>query len=251
MMKFDLSLMDVDAVRLKRRKKWLLFSLVPMIIAFLVALKLISPMVFTQLLKSAYTAHNYDSAVLWGKANIFLNILEPYIAHFNYGDALFIKGEYENAEDQFRQSLAKNPPQDKICDIRVNLARAIEGQADVKIKAKRYDDAIVLYDKAKTVLYGDGCAMPTNDSGKSEEAEDAKKRLSEKKDEANRARDNAQQPSDKDGQQDDTQGNQPASQSQEQKLQDQMEQAQSERAAGRGSAEGENSTFHNSNEKRW
>lgn len=185
-------MMDVDAKRLKRRKKWLLLSIAPITVFLLAAIKLVTPTITTSLLQSMYEEGNYNAAQFWGTVNSFINIIEPYKAHFNNGTVLFRLHRYIDAEKELNQALLRNPPKDVVCEVRVNLALSIEAQADILSEEKKYDESIILYDKARTTLYGDNCASPNDMSGDSGEAEESEKRIEGKKNDTVMARNNDQ-----------------------------------------------------------
>jgi tetratricopeptide (TPR) repeat protein len=187
MINLDLSLMDVDGIRLKRRKKLLLLSAGPLIAILLISLKLLSPTISNSQLKSSYNSGNYDTALFWSNTLKFINILEPYIAPFNQGNILFKQQQYPSAEIEYILSLSLHPPRSKICLIRVNLSLSIEAQADILLKDKEYDQAILAYDRAKMAIYQDNCAN-TLGTGESEAAERSKERIIAKQEEAMRLR---------------------------------------------------------------
>lgn len=253
-MRYDLSLMDVDGRRLKRRKKWLLFSLLPIIMVCCVALKLAAPGISTHFLKSAYNSGDYSTAKFWVQISLFANILEPYIAHFNDGTISYMQGEYAAAEGKLDLALRQNPPENRRCEVRVNLSLSIEAQADQQVESKSYDDAIVTYDRAKAVLYGDYCADPVDDSGRSPQAFESRDRIEEKQAEAVRSRNN-DQPT---GEDDNSNGAQnpddlPVTQSQRQELQDLLKEAFELRRDNQSRAHGRDSTndYTDSSQKNW
>ena len=200
MVNLDPALMNVDAIRLVHRKKLFLALALPLTLLLLVGLKLISPAIINNQLKVAYDAQDYDTALFWANALQFTNILEPHIASFNRGNIYFGKQDYSSAETEYRQSLELNPPSDKRCPIRINLSLSIEAQADIFMKNKEYDEAILAYDQAKATLYLDNCAHRSDDKGVSAEAERAKKRISHKQEEALRLRNDDPAEPDEEGQ---------------------------------------------------
>lgn len=188
MLNLDLGLMDIDGIRLKRRRKMLLIAALPMIAVFLIMLKLLSPAIMNSQLKTAYDKENYDAATFWANALQFTNILEPYIAPFNRGNVLFQKKDFSTAEEEYSKSLELGVPEGLVCDVRVNLSLAIEMQADTMVREKEYDKAILAYDRAKATLYLDGCANRHDDGGSSETAKEARERIGKKQEEALRIR---------------------------------------------------------------
>lgn len=55
------------------------------------------------------------------KKLLFMNIQEKYIAHYNYGTALYQTEDYKKAKKEFTKAL-KTVPKNRICYVRVNLA---------------------------------------------------------------------------------------------------------------------------------
>lgn len=247
-MKFDLSLMDVDGRRLKRRKKWLLFSLLPLVVALCVTVKLIMPGVATSFLKSAYGGKDYEAARFWSQINLFINVLEPYVAYYNDGTVLYGLAQYEVAEEQFNAALLHGPPESRRCEVRVNLSLSIEAQADAMRVSKEYDEAIVMYDRAKAALYGDNCVDPVKDEGKLPEAIESRRRIDEKVAEVVRLRNDDQLEEDTSDPGSQGQDDQPASQSQKQELQDRMKDALQYRQSGRAYRRGMDSKEGNAYE---
>lgn len=253
-MRYDLSLMDVDGRRLRRRKRWLLFSLLPMLIVFCVALKLITPSISTHFLKSAYDGGGYEAANFWGQLSLFVNIFEPYIAYYNDGTVSLAQGEFATAEEKFDLALQARPPEERRCVVRVNLSLSIELRADTLAVPKKYDEAIVLYDRAKAVLYGDNCVNPVGGAGKSAEALESRKRIEDKQEKAVRERNDDRQADSGDAQSDDpqSQDDQPASQSQQQDLLKRQKDALRYRSNSKGKRRGEDTNnYDRTGEKNW
>ena len=65
-----------------------------------------------------------------------LNIFEPYIAYYNYGNILYQNSDFEEAIVQYRKALTLFPPQRKECDIRINLALAMLKQINEDDKSE-------------------------------------------------------------------------------------------------------------------
>ena len=76
--------------------------------------------------------------------------------------------------------LKENPPTDVICRINTNLSLSVEMQADRAYNSERYDDALVLYGKAQSALYANGCASKFTGEGKDKKSIEAKERIDTK-----------------------------------------------------------------------
>lgn len=232
---FDLAKMDFERQRRNRRRKLLLRSLAPVVILLLVGLKLVSLGLFTHLGQTEYQASRFDSAANYFHFLSFVNVIERYKAPFNLGTSLYKQGRYADAQKQLETALQTVTP-DHECDVRLNLGLTIEAQADAKAAQKSYDEAIVLYDQAKSVLTANHCQpdentskKDKNDKNKSDDkVNEANKRVSQKSDDTKRARNGDKndnnQPPDKNNQ-----DSQQPSQSQTQQLEKQNQTNQAAR----------------------
>lgn len=110
-----------------------------------------------------------------------LNIFEPYIVYYNYGNILYQNGDFEEAIVQYRKALTLFPPHRKECDIRINLALAMLKQINEDDKSEENRQKILdILEEAKQVLCEKGCANEYDDNGHSEEAERLKKDIENK-----------------------------------------------------------------------
>ena len=149
---FDLAKLDFENIRLRRRKRLLLFSALPAGVVALVMIKMLSLPLLSNIAHGNYNKYQNDNAVSWLQPLTWLNWMESYKVYFNQGDAYFKSGKYDQAEEKFRRSL-ESVPAVKECDVRINLALSIEQQADRLLSDKKYDEAVLKYDDAKAVLY--------------------------------------------------------------------------------------------------
>lgn len=97
----------------------------------------------------------------------FLNFSESYIAPYNTGNICYKLEDYEYALSFYHKALDKDPPERRICDVRVNYSLALIKNIDLSDTSTIYDQL----EYAKQNLYLDNCASPTDDSGKSKYAE--------------------------------------------------------------------------------
>ena len=72
---------------------------------------------------SQYNNKEYNESIV--EKLLFLNIYQPYIAHYNYGNVLYNNGKYNQAIEEYKRALNLFPPQYKECPIRINLALSI------------------------------------------------------------------------------------------------------------------------------
>lgn len=197
---FDLAKLDFEGIRLRKRKKLLLLSAPLAIIVAVIMLKMLSIPVFSTIGYNNYDKLQYDSAISWLQPLTWFNWMEPYKVHFNQGNASFKSGKYEAAEQKFRQAL-ESVPEDRECDVRINLALSLEQQADAFLSEKKYDEAILKYDDVKAVIYDgqDSCGVQfhnkyvNSDSGGDDEGEgDGDKQESDTQDNNDGSGDNQQ-----------------------------------------------------------
>lgn len=148
---FDLAKLDFEKIRLRRRKRLLLFTSPLIIIACVVGIKWVSLSLFTTLSNDASKRGDYDSAISWLQPLTLANFIKPYIVYYNIGTAEFQKSDYDSAEKSFRRSLELRPGNDE-CSVRLNLSLTLEKQADLLVEADDIDNAIVKYDETKAVV---------------------------------------------------------------------------------------------------
>lgn len=100
-----------------------------------------------------------------------------------YGFVKVAARRYDESQAALQRSLEAQPPKEVECQVRVNLVHAISGHAMQLIAEKKYDDAIVLYDTAKSVIDSRDCGMKTsNGSSPSDETKEADKQLQKQRD---------------------------------------------------------------------
>lgn len=138
----------------------------------LVTIKLIITFSYNEIIIHNYKNGNYHNNLY--QILYFLNFYEPYIAYYNHGNILFQNNQYEEATKKYYQALQKNPPQTKICDIRINLSLAMIYQIDTTNDSK---DVLEQLELAKNNLYENHCASPTNEEGRSQDAENLEEEI--------------------------------------------------------------------------
>ncbi|MBR3211415.1 MAG: tetratricopeptide repeat protein [Bacilli bacterium] len=101
------------------------------------------------------------------------NINERYIVYYNEGNLFYQQARYDKAIVDYETALKKNPPKDRVCDIRINLTLSLVkniNTKDSKLRIKKLKEA-------KDKLYEDHCAEEEGDSGESQEAEALEKEI--------------------------------------------------------------------------
>ena len=162
---FDLKKLDFEAIRLARRRKLLLYSLPVASIAIVICLKMLSVPVLSSIAHLSYEKSQYKSSGQLLYPLYVANWLESYKLPFNHGNSLFKQGDYQAAEGRYREAL-KSVPKEQECSVRINLSLSLAAQADTLMSDKAYDNAIVLYDDMKAVLYDgeDSCGVQFNNT---------------------------------------------------------------------------------------
>jgi tetratricopeptide (TPR) repeat protein len=128
-----------------------LFSLPVVLLALFIAWKLISMPVLAQRGIDAYDQGNYERSVEASDSLMFLNVAEAWIPYFNRGTANAAAQSYSDATDDLAKALER-APEERRCDVRVNLALAWEMQGDSYYEAGYFAGAAKLYETAKAVL---------------------------------------------------------------------------------------------------
>lgn len=126
-----------------------------------------------------YNNNVYNTTLV--KTLYIFNFIEPYIAYYNEGNVLYKTGNYEEAINKYSKSLKKNPPQSKVCDIRINLSLAMIKLVD----STNYNTAFNQLEEAKNNLYNNNCASFTDESGYSKDAEKLEQEIKNLQDELN------------------------------------------------------------------
>lgn len=88
-----------------------------------------------------------------------LGFVEPYISHYNRGNILYKKNNYEEAIEEYEKALHLNPPHDKECKIRINLVLSMVASIHPEeITESNVEEVLDTLEKARNVLYEHGCA---------------------------------------------------------------------------------------------
>lgn len=123
-----------------------------------------------------YHYHQYDYAVTM-KPLLRFNWSQPYIAHYNQGNIYYKNGSYEDAILSYQEALSLNPPKEKECAIRINLALAMLGTMEEDYASyENADVSLEILTGARDVLLEKECATENGD-GHSETAEQLKEEI--------------------------------------------------------------------------
>lgn len=138
-------------------------------ILVLIAIKLISATCINEYFIQNY--HNGRYNVSSVKTLLVMNIVQPYIAHYNYGNVLYKNNDFDGAISEYKKALVRFPPAERECSIRINLALAMLQKIDKNQKSEIQK----ILKEAKQVLCEKGCAHEYDDQGHSRTAEQLKK----------------------------------------------------------------------------
>lgn len=171
---YDLSKLDFEGNRKRKRRKLLLYSLPICVIAFLFMAKFLGMNIINSIVSGAMSKRDYSLAANAQSAQKVANFFEPYLAGFNLGNALYYKKEWLRSIDSYRESLNVVSSVDE-CRVRVNLTLALIGLAEDNTLSNKIDEAIVVYDEAKSTLSGGRRVCGVIMDGKTKEQADKEK----------------------------------------------------------------------------
>ncbi|MBP5647707.1 hypothetical protein J6X04_00215 [Candidatus Saccharibacteria bacterium] len=244
MSEFNLDLLNQDKIRFKKRRRLFLYTLVPLIILILSTIFFLRTGIYNIIYSTGIAGESYGLPAVATKLQMVGNLIEPYLPYYNNGYLKLIQAESREdlvaAETEFRESLKHNPPEERLCAIYGNLSYSIELQADLLFNNQQYNDALVSYNQAESLLFENNCASKDdNQTGKDEQSEAAKDRIEEKRREAVDAANNNSDPSNNNGNGNQG-GDQEISESQLQEIQDQQEEINNQAAGNPYQSHGPN-----------
>lgn len=144
------------------------------IVLIIIIIKLLCNYILNSILINKYNKYEYSEEN--AKVLQIANFVEPYIAHYNMGNILYKKGEYEKANEEYKNALKGMPMKDKECQIRINYALSICKTVQVdESDSESIKNAIKTYESAIDVLTEKGCANKNDNNGHSKNAEQLKK----------------------------------------------------------------------------
>jgi tetratricopeptide (TPR) repeat protein len=172
----------------RRIRRMLLLGSIPFALAGLIlAVKLVSLSVVAGVAIDSYESGSFESSADAAGELLTWNAFEPWVAHFDRGTARAGAGLYNEAVDDLERAFAEAPDEKK-CDVAVNLSLSWELLGDSYLEQGQFAGAQRLYETARAVIAaaGEGCEPPNaplnteenRDPG--EELRDAGERLDEK-----------------------------------------------------------------------
>lgn len=131
-----------------RQKKILIL----VVLALIVTIKCLYTIVINDKFINQYSNKVYNEDQV--KKLFFLNIQEPYIAHYNYGNVLYQNSNYEEAKSEYEEAL-KTVTDKRVCDVRVNLSLTEIQLIDTEQSAEQIIKDI---ESIQSILTGNSCA---------------------------------------------------------------------------------------------
>ena len=158
---------------MKNRSYGLLIAGVIAAIAFILGILMIARVLTNKSFVRAYENEQYDTKK--EEALLVMNSPEGYVPYYNLGNASFKNEDYIAAVSYYVEALKTNPPEDKECLIRINLALAMCYTIDFEDldTQEKKDDAIAILQSARAILLEKGFATDDG-NGKSADAQQLK-----------------------------------------------------------------------------
>lgn len=157
-----------------------------LIIFIIIFVKLFFSFSINEIIIWNYNNNIYNTTFV--KTLYIFNFNQPYIAYYNEGNILYKTEKYEEAIKKYNKSLEKNPPQNKVCDIRINLSLSMIKLVD----SSDYNTAFEQLEEAKNNLYNNNCASSVDDSGYSKDAEKLENEINKLQDQLNNSSNSTQ-----------------------------------------------------------
>lgn len=164
-----------------RLRRWLyLAGLVPVALAFAFGLKVVVMGHHDRLGERAWSEDEPATAMEQWTGNRFLNVLQPWIAPFDTGNAAYGMRDWDRAVGDYRDALEKAPRKEQ-CTVRINLSLTQEAVGDEAAEGGDLGSARGAWsDALGTLNAGDCPTRAGRGKHQSEQAESQKQRLEQK-----------------------------------------------------------------------
>lgn len=168
----------------KKRRRLLLWSAPVMLLAVLLAVKLLSLPLLAGQSATSFAANQGDGTLRAAHGLGTLNVVERYKAPFALGDGYVLKGDFAQARSSFAAALVLAPAAES-CKVRVNLVLSLERLGDARAEAGDPASALAFYQEGSAMV-GDapqGCFTPQgegNGEGEGDKLKAAGERLGHK-----------------------------------------------------------------------
>ena len=155
----------------RRTVRILLLALAVPLLLFcaVLAVKLASLQVIASAAVSQYEAGAFDASAETAESLMQVNEFEPWIAYFDRGTARAVGGNYNESIDDLERAFDL-APQERRCDVALNLSLAWESLGDEYLQQGQFAGARKLYDLARAALdaAGDGCGGPPTEADRAD-----------------------------------------------------------------------------------
>lgn len=166
-----------------RKRRWILFgvSLPVVVFGLYWAIHMLGLAPTAQQAIDAYDDGAYLTSQAHSTSLVENNVFERWLPYFNRGDAYAGDQNYGPAIDDFEIAL-ELAPEERQCDIRLNLALGWERFGDAYVQAGFFQGAVNLYEASKAVLDAAGpeCDPPESQ----EQLQESKDRVEQKLEDA-------------------------------------------------------------------
>lgn len=143
------------------------------IILVLILLKYTIIFSLNELVITDYKKGVYNDQII--KILYLLTYNQSYIVYYNHGNLLYNQNNYQEAIQKYDQSLTKNPPQNRVCDIRINKSLAILAT----VIDSNDKESLKILKTARYNLYENNCVDPNYLESYSKDAEKLEKEIKE------------------------------------------------------------------------
>jgi hypothetical protein len=168
------------ARRARTRRVLYLAGLLPALVVIAFSVKVLLMLHHDGAGEDAWRRGDTATALEQYAANRSLNLLEPWVAPFDEGDAAFALRGYPRARDLFITAL-RSVPHRQECTVRINLALAYEAIGDAAAKRGATDDATAAWQNGITALTDGDCPLHAGlGERQSHDAATVKQRLEDK-----------------------------------------------------------------------
>ena len=147
-----------DRHRLRRVLMWL--GLAPALVALALMLKVGSMLYLNHSGRDDLAAGRLEPAAAAFDQTQRFNLIEPWVAPYDLGTALYRQAEYAQARDRFEAALRTVPAAEE-CRVRINLALAQEALGDAALADGDPAAARKAWTEGLDTLQATGCAGPT------------------------------------------------------------------------------------------
>lgn len=167
--------------RRRRARKWIgICAILPLLVAAILVVKLLSMYAFAHQSVRAFVANDFEGTVAAAEWQGVINWFEPYKAHYNRGTGLAELGELDKARADFEEAVTLVSGIE-VCAVRYNFATVVERQGDRATGADEIDKGQDLYREALEILSAapKECGTPAADASSPDQQRSMRESLDE------------------------------------------------------------------------